>query len=62
MKVKMKTGQAVKGSAKGGRKPVYLYHDVEIIRDTAEMGRFMKAKYLPHNGERKAAREMARHK
>lgn len=59
--VQMKTGQAVKRSAKGGKQPVMLTHAIIIRVDNTQHVRAAKSKYLPHNGERKAARERRNH-
>lgn len=61
MRIQMHSGMAVKYSGAKGKKPVAIMRAVEIIRDLTALHLFNTSKYYPHNGERKAAREMRNH-
>lgn len=62
MKVRMKTGQAIKKSGAHGKEPKFYVHDVEILSDNSERRKFDAGKYLPHCGEKQKAKNLARMK
>lgn len=59
--ITMKTGQAVPRSGAKGKKPIMMTRQIIVRVDTTARDKAAKSKYLPHNGERKAAREIRNH-
>lgn len=58
--IEMKTGKAIKNSARGGKRPVMEKRDVVIHRDYSALDQSRRGKYLPHMGDKQKAKAAKR--